>query len=264
MSSKKNKTQKKINKKKVFIALTICILVALIGGVSVLAYGVYKDTETFDAKKLLSSGASVMYDDQGQVLYTYGSEENGTRENITYEDLPQVLVDAVVAAEDSRFFEHNGFDLPRIVKAALSNLKAGDITGGGSTITQQLIKKTYFPDAQRTYSRKFSEIILAIQADKALSKEEILTFYLNKIYFGRSTSSIGIAAATKYYFNKDVSELTLPEAAMLAGSLNSPYNYDPYYCLNNATKRRNTILKLMVKHGYITQSEYDEAVNTKI
>ena len=102
MSSKKNKTQKKINKKKVFIALTICILVALIGGVSVLAYGVYKDTETFDAKKLLSSGASVMYDDQGQVLYTYGSEENGTRENITYEDLPQVLVDAVVAAEDSR------------------------------------------------------------------------------------------------------------------------------------------------------------------
>ena len=264
MSSKKNKTQKKINKKKVFIALTICILVALIGGVSVLAYGVYKDTETFDAKKLLSSGASVMYDDQGQVLYTYGSEENGTRENITYEDLPQVLVDAVVAAEDSRFFEHNGFDLPRIVKAALSNLKAGDITGGGSTITQQLIKKTYFPDAQRTYSRKFSEIILAIQADKALSKEEILTLYLNKIYFGRSTSSIGIAAATKYYFNKDVSELTLPEAAMLAGSLNSPYNYDPYYCLNNATKRRNTILKLMVKHGYITQSEYDEAVNTKI
>ena len=264
MSSKKNKTQKKINKKKVFIALTICILVALIGGVSVLAYGVYKDTETFDAKKLLSAGASVMYDDQGQVLYTYGSEENGTRENITYEDLPQVLVDAVVAAEDSRFFEHNGFDLPRIAKAAMSNLVAGGIRGGGSTITQQLIKKTYFPNAEKTYTRKFSEIILAIQADKALSKEEILTLYLNKIYFGRSTSSIGIAAATKYYFNKDVSELTLPEAAMLAGSLNSPYNYDPYYCLNNATKRRNTILKLMVKHGYITQSEYDEAVNTKI
>ncbi len=75
------------------------------------------------------------------------------------------------------------------------------------------------------------KLFLAIQADKALSKEEILTLYLNKIYFGRSTSSIGIAAATKYYFNKDVSELTLPEAAMLAGSLNSPYNYDPYYCL---------------------------------
>ena len=264
MSSKKNKTQKKINKKKVFIALTICILVALIGGVSVLAYGVYKDTETFDAKKLLSSGASVMYDDQGQVLYTYGSEENGTRENITYEDLPQVLVDAVVAAEDSRFFEHNGFDLPRIAKAALSNLVAGGIRGGGSTITQQLIKKTYFPNAEKTYTRKFSEIILAIQADKALSKEEILTLYLNKIYFGRSTRSIGISSASRYYFDKDVSELTLPEAAMLAGSLNSPYNYDPYYCLNNATERRNTILNLMVKHGYITQKECDDAKNVKV
>ena len=264
MSSKKNKTQKKINKKKVFIALTICILVALIGGVSVLAYGVYKDTEAFDAKKLLSSGASVMYDDQGQVLYTYGSEENGTRENITYEDLPQVLVDAVVAAEDSRFFEHNGFDLPRIAKAAMSNLVAGGIRGGGSTITQQLIKKTYFPNAEKTYTRKFSEIILAIQADKALSKEEILTLYLNKIYFGRSTRSIGISSASRYYFDKDVSELTLPEAAMLAGSLNSPYNFDPYYCLNNATKRRNTILNLMVKHGYITQKECDDAKNVKV
>jgi len=127
-----------------------------------------------------------------------------------------------------------------------------------------LIKKTYFPNAEKTYTRKFSEIILAIQADKALSKEEILTLYLNKIYFGRSTSSIGIAAASKYYFNKDVSELTLPEAAMLAGSLNSPYNYDPYYCLDKATARRNTILKLMMNHGYITQEECDEAKNVKV
>ena len=92
MSSKKNKTQKKINKKKVFIALTICILVALIGGVSVLAYGVYKDTETFDAKKLLSSGASVMYDDQGQVLYTYGSEENGNKRNLSTNGFPTLIL----------------------------------------------------------------------------------------------------------------------------------------------------------------------------
>ena len=255
---------KKLNSKKIIQVVTMLILCLILVFACIFGYSVYKDTATFDSKKLLSSGASVMYDSNGDIMYTYGSQENGTRKNVTYDDLPQVLVDAIVAAEDSRFFEHNGFDLPRIVKAALSNLKAGDITGGGSTITQQLIKKTYFPDAQRTYSRKFSEIILAIQADKALSKEEILTLYLNKIYFGRSTSSIGIAAATKYYFNKDVSELTLPEAAMLAGSLNSPYNYDPYYCLNNATKRRNTILNLMVKHGYITQKECDDAKNVKV
>ena len=201
---------KKLNSKKIIQVVTMLILCLILVFACIFGYSVYKDTATFDSKKLLSSGASVMYDSNGDIMYTYGSQENGTRKNVTYDDLPQVLVDAIVAAEDSRFFEHNGFDLPRIVKAALSNLKAGGITGGGSTITQQLIKKTYFPDAQKTYSRKLSEIILAIQADKALSKEEILTLYLNKIYFGRSTSSIGIAAATKYYFNKDVSELTLP------------------------------------------------------
>ena len=260
---KRQKT-KKLNSKKIITVVTMLILCLILVFSCIFGYSIYKDTAAFDSEKLLSSGASVMYDSNGNVMYTYGSQENGTRENITYDDLPQVLVDAIVAAEDSRFFEHNGFDLPRIVKAALSNLKAGGITGGGSTITQQLIKKTYFPDAQKTYSRKLSEIILAIQADKALSKEEILTLYLNKIYFGRSTSSIGIAAASKYYFNKDVSELTLPEAAMLAGSLNSPYNYDPYYCLENATKRRNKILNLMVRHGYITQEECDEAKNIKV
>ena len=260
---KRQKT-KKLNSKKIITVVTMLILCLILVFSCIFGYSIYKDTAAFDSEKLLSSGASVMYDSNGNVMYTYGSQENGTRENITYDDLPQVLVDAIVAAEDSRFFEHNGFDLPRIVKAALSNLKAGGITGGGSTITQQLIKKTYFPDAQKTYSRKLSEIILAIQADKALSKEEILTLYLNKIYFGRSTSSIGIAAASKYYFNKDVSELTLPEAAMLAGSLNSPYNYDPYYCLDKATARRNTILKLMMNHGYITQEEYEEAKATKI
>ena len=260
---KRQKT-KKLNSKKIITVVTMLILCLILVFSCIFGYSIYKDTAAFDSEKLLSSGASVMYDSNGNVMYTYGSQENGTRENITYDDLPQVLVDAIVAAEDSRFFEHNGFDLPRIVKAALSNLKAGGITGGGSTITQQLIKKTYFPDAQKTYSRKLSEIILAIQADKALSKEEILTLYLNKIYFGRSTSSIGIAAASKYYFNKDVSELTLPEAAMLAGSLNSPYNYDPYYCLENATKRRNKILNLMVRHGYITQEECDEAKNVKV
>ena len=255
---------KRINKKKVIGVTFIILIVAVLSVTGILGYNIYKDTEAFDAKKLLSSEASQIFDIQGNVIYTFGSDENGKRQNITYDDLPQVLVDAVVAAEDSRFFEHDGFDLRRIIKAAFSNLIAGGITGGGSTITQQLIKKTYFPNAEKTYTRKLSEVILAIQADKELTKEEIITLYLNKIYFGRSTDSIGIAAACKYYFNKSVSELTLPEAAMLAGSLNSPYNYDPYYNLNKATKRRNTILDLMVKHGYISQDECDLAKQVKI
>ena len=169
----KTRTLKKLKPIRIIGTIALVSAIVLAG---VLGFNIYKDTEAFDADKLLSSGASVMYDSNGEVMYTYGSDENGTRENITYDDLPQVLVDAVIAAEDSRFFEHNGFDLPRIAKAAISNLATGG-RQGGSTITQQLIKKTYFPNAERTYTRKLSEVFLAIQADKALSKEEILTLY---------------------------------------------------------------------------------------
>ena len=114
--------RQKINSKKIIQIVTTLILCIILILACLFGYSVYKDTATFDSKKLLSSGASVMYDSNGDIMYTYGSQENGTRKNVTYDDLPQVLVDAIVAAEDSRFFEHNGFDLPRIVKAALSNL----------------------------------------------------------------------------------------------------------------------------------------------
>ena len=255
--TRKTKSKTKLNWKKIFTSLGIVMIVLCLAGGSFFAWTIYKETEDFSAKKLLSEEPSKIYDDKGELMYTYGSDVNGKRENITYEDLPQVLIDAVVAAEDSRFFEHDGFDLPRIAKTLITNLAHLSIRGGGSTITQQVIKKSYFPKEEQTYTRKISEIFLAIQATKEVSKEEILTLYLNKIYFGRSTNSIGIAAASKYYFNKEVSQLTLPEAALLAGTLNSPSAYDPYYNLDLATKRRDIILNLMVDHGYITQEECD-------
>ena len=256
--------KKKLNWKKVLTSLTVVVIILCLGTGCFFAWSIYKETDDFSANKLLSGEASKMYDENGELMYTYGSDTNGKRENVTYEDLPQVLIDAVISAEDSRFFEHNGFDLPRIAKTMITNLAHLSIRGGGSTITQQVIKKSYFPEAEKTYTRKASEILLAIQATKEISKEEIMTLYLNKIYFGRSTSSIGIAAASKYYFNKEVSQLTLPEAALLAGTLNSPTVYDPYYNLDLATKRRNTILNLMVDHGYITQEECDLAKQVKI
>lgn len=262
--TRKRKTKKKLNWKKVFTSLVVVIIIISLGMGCFFAWSVYKETDDFSAKKLLSGEASKMYDANGELMYTYGSDTNGKRENVTYEDLPQVLIDAVIAAEDSRFFEHNGFDLPRIARTMITNLAHLSIRGGGSTITQQVIKKSYFPEEEKTYTRKLSEIILAIQATKEISKEEIITLYLNKIYFGRSTSSIGIAAASKYYFNKDVSQLTLPEAALLAGTLNAPGVYDPYYNLEKATQRRATVLNLMVNHGYITQEECDLAKQVKI
>ena len=192
--TRKRKTKKKLNWKKVATSLVVVILIVCLGMGCFFAWSVYKETDDFSAKKLLSGEASKMYDINGELMYTFGSDTNGKRENVTYEDLPQVLIDAVVAAEDSRFFEHNGFDLPRIAKTMITNLAHLSIRGGGSTITQQVIKKSYFPKEEQTYTRKLSEIILAIQATKEISKEEIITLYLNKIYFGRSTSSIGIAA----------------------------------------------------------------------
>lgn len=250
---------KKIKWKRIALIITT-IAIITVGSVGVyFAWNIYEDTADFTVEKLLSGEASKIYDQNGTLIYTYGSDENGKRVNIEYDDLPQVLVDAVVAAEDSRFFEHDGFDLPRIAKAFITNLAALRITGGGSTITQQVIKKSYFSDSDKTYTRKLSEVFLAMEATKEVSKEDILTMYLNKIYFGRSLASIGVSAASKYYFNKDVSNLTLPEAALLAGALNQPYTYDPYYNLDLATQRRNTVLGLMLDHGYITQDECDDA-----
>lgn len=261
---RQRKSNRKLNWKKVITSLVVVLIIISLGIGCFFAWSIYKETDDFSAERLLSGEASKMYDANGELMYTYGSDTNGKRENVTYEDIPQVLIDAVVAAEDSRFFEHDGFDLPRIARTLITNLAHGSIRGGGSTITQQVIKKSYFPEAEKTYTRKASEILLAIQATKEVSKEEIMTLYLNKIYFGRSTSSIGIAAASKYYFNKEVYQLTLPEAALLAGTLNSPSVFDPYYNLDAANRRRNTVLNLMVDHGYITQEEADLAKQVKI
>lgn len=255
---------KKRNKRIIFSILSV-LVVAVIGYGIYFVYGIIKSTDTFSIEKLVSQEATEMYDTEGGSMGMWGNDEAGTRENVTYEQLPQVLVDAVVATEDSRFFDHNGFDLPRIIKAAFGNLLAGDITSGGSTITQQLIKKSYYPDEHTNrWQRKIGEIYLAIQADSQLDKEKILELYLNKIAFGRGNKTIGIQAASKYYFDKDVSELTLPEAALLAGTLNAPDAFDPYYHLEDATKRRDTVLDLMYRHGYISEDEMNATKQIKI
>lgn len=252
----KTKQAKKARTKKIIMGcfLVVVLLVASTG--VYLGFKIYQQTEGFDANKLTVDEASVQIAGKDE-YYQYGS--SGTSKNVSYDDLPQVLIDAVVAAEDSRFFEHNGFDLPRIVKAFMGNLVAGHITGGGSTITQQLIKKSYYPDEQKTIERKVGEVILSVQASKKLTKQQVLELYLNRIYFGNGPKTIGVYAASKYYFDKAVQNLTLPEAALLAGTLNSPSSFDPFYHLDRAQKRRDVILGLMCDHGYITEEERDKA-----
>lgn len=243
-------------RRKKIIKISLIVVAIVITSASVyLGYGIFKQVDGFSKEKLLSNESTVLCDVNGNEYFSFGSD--GTKKNVAYEDIPQVMIDAVVAAEDSRFFEHNGFDLPRIVKALIGNIAAGGITGGGSTITQQVIKKSYYPKEEQTIERKVGEIILAIEATSQTTKEEILELYLNKIYFGYGNKAIGIYAASRYYFDKDVQDLTLPEAALLAGTLNSPNSYDPFRNLELAQKRRNTILKLMLQHGYITEEEYE-------
>lgn len=248
-------SQKKQQRKKIIKICFIVVMLVIASASVYLGYGIFKQVDGFSKEKLLSNESTVLCDINGHEYFSYGSD--GTRKNVSYDDIPQVMIDAVVAAEDSRFFEHNGFDLPRIVKALLENLAAGGITSGGSTITQQVIKKSYYPKEEQTIERKVGEIILAIEATSQTTKEEILELYLNKIYFGYGNKAIGIYAASRYYFDKDVQDLTLPEAALLAGTLNSPNSFDPFRNLDLAQNRRDTILKLMLQHGYITEDEYE-------
>lgn len=257
---KSTNPQQKANQQKQIkkaIKISLIAIAVIIASASVyLGVTVFQQISGFSKEKLLNTESSTQISVETNKEY-YSYAKDGVRKNVKYEDIPQVMIDAVVAAEDSRFFEHNGFDLPRIIKALMGNIAAGGITGGGSTITQQVIKKSYYPKEEQTIQRKIGEVILSIQATKQTTKQEILELYLNKIYFGKGNKAIGIYAASKYYFDKEVQDLTLPEAALLAGTLNSPTAYDPFNDLEKAQKRRDTILYLMREHGYISDYEYE-------
>lgn len=253
-STPKQEMEKRIERKKIKKIVLISLAAVIAFGTIYMGIAVFGQISGFSKEKLLSGESStIIAASDDTEFYSYGS--GGVRKNVAYEDIPQVMIDAVVAAEDSRFFEHNGFDVPRIVKALMGNIIAMDITGGGSTITQQVIKKSYYPKEEQTLQRKIGEIILSIEATSQTTKEEILELYLNKIYFGYGNKAIGIYAASRYYFDKSVQNLTLPEAALLAGTLNSPNSFDPFRNLDKAQSRRDTILDLMELHGYISKEE---------
>jgi penicillin-binding protein 1A len=187
------------------------------------------------------------------------------RVNVEYEQLPAVLVNAVLAAEDRDFYEHGGVDPAGIVRAFWANLRNQDVQQGGSTITQQYVKNVYLTQ-ERTYTRKLKEAALAVKLERELPKQEILLRYLNTIYFGRG--AYGVEAASRSYFGKPVEQLTLPEAAYLAGLIRSPETADanrgpedPDAAAQTATatRRRDSVLDAMLNAELITRAEYDEA-----
>jgi membrane peptidoglycan carboxypeptidase len=201
-----------------------------------------------------------VYDRNGKLIGTFSGAER--RFIIPVERIPEHVKQAVIAAEDRSFYEHNGVSLRGITRAAWANLTGGVVSQGGSTIDQQYIKNAVLKDSSRTISRKFKEAILAIKLERRYSKEEILGFYLNTIYLGRG--AYGIEAAAKAYFDKNAKDLSLAEGAYLASIIPAPESYQPNRNREGALERRNRVLGIMAEEGFITQAEADRVRGEKL
>lgn len=269
-----NKPKKKKRRgslgKKIAIFFVYFLLIAGLavgGGGLYIASEMIKDAPEISLNDFEGLESSQIYDQDGILITELGAY---LRENITYEDMPNSLVDAFVAIEDSRYFEHPGFDVPRFAKAALENLKSKSFGQGGSTFTMQLVKNTYFQVddlenstiAEKSVDRKVQEIWTALKLEKQIDKKQIFQLYLNKLNFGGNIR--GVQKAAQYYFGKDAKDLSLGESALLAGIINRPNAYNPYENLDYATNRRNTVLDMMVYHGYITEMEADLAKSIRV
>ena len=254
---------KKLNlkdKKKRVLILNIGLSAIMLAGIGFLAtvigfmLFIIISAPDFNTKLLYDKEATVLYDINGQEFARIGVEN---RDLVEYEDLPQVLVDAIVATEDSRFFQHDGFDIARFTKAAIGQVLGHRDAGGASTLTMQIVKNT-FTSRDATIMRKFTDIYMAIfKLERKYTKEDIITFYVNQPWLGEGTW--GVEQACQTYFGKSVRDLTLTEAALLAGMFQAPASYDPFVYPKNAEGRRNTVLNLMYRHGYITEEERDVA-----
>lgn len=182
------------------------------------------------------------------------------REQVTYYQLPKDLINAVIATEDRRFFNHWGFDMVGIIRAVFVNQAAGKIVQGGSTITQQLAKMLFL-NPERTFKRKVQEVLLALQLEQNFTKEQIISFYLNHAYFG--SGSYGVANASKFYFNKEVEKLSLNDSAMLAGLLKAPSKLSPRNNPKLAKERREQVIRNLIDEGYIKKDKL-KFVNNEI
>ncbi|HOI75941.1 MAG TPA: PBP1A family penicillin-binding protein [Syntrophales bacterium] len=241
------------------IALTLTVVALLVIGSTLLYYILLKELPSIATlKDYRPSIATRVYSDNDELIDEFFLED---RKVVRIQDLPPMVVQAFVAAEDARFYQHRGFDLQSISRAFFKNIEAGRVVQGGSTITQQ-VAKSLFLTPERSYIRKIKEAVLAFKIDRYLTKDEILHLYLNHIYLGHGT--YGVEAAAEAYFGKSARNLTLPEAAMLAGLPKAPSNYSPYNNLERAKQRQAYTLDRMVESGYITEEQKNAALAVKL
>ena len=238
--------------------LTIFLTIVLIGGSIFLFYAV--QAPELSETKLVATTSSKIYDSKNELVADLGAER---RVNAQSNEIPTDLVNAIVSIEDHRFFNHRGIDSIRIFGALLRNLRSNGLQGG-STLTQQLIKLTYFSTstADQTIARKAQEAWLAIQLERTATKQEILTYYINKVYM--SNGNYGMQTAAQNYYGKDLKDLSIPQLALLAGMPQAPNQYDPYSHPEEAQQRRNLVLSEMQRQGYLSSEQYETAINTPI
>ncbi|MBQ6539193.1 MAG: transglycosylase domain-containing protein [Bacilli bacterium] len=248
----------KRRKKLISFVLIVILTLAILGVAGFCAFIIYIKTiadPRFKVSKLNTPEITILYDKDDKMITKLGSEQ---REKVNYDELPEVLVDAIVATEDSRFFQHNGFDAPRFLKASIGQVMGNADAGGASTLSMQVVKNS-FTDAKIDSGvagiiRKFEDIYLSVyKLEKKYTKEEIIEYYVNNHFLGGNI--YGVEEAAQTYFGKSVSDLNLSEAATIAGMFKSPNFYRPNANPKNATARRASVLYLMKRHGYITEEQ---------
>lgn len=244
--------------KSFFIIITTLFL---LGCLAIFGIFTYFSADLPDVNELKTTRLQTpmeVFSADGELIAAFGEHR---RIPLTFTQMPPKLIEAVIATEDARFFEHYGIDPVGITRAMFIALTSGAASQGGSTITQQ-VAKNFFLSPERTVTRKLKEMILALQIERILSKEEILELYLNKIYLGSRAYGVGAAAYT--FFGKRVDELTIGEMALLAGLPKAPSAYNPIFSHDKALSRRNWVLGRMLNQGFISQQEYEEAVKSPL
>ena len=217
------------------------------------------ETLEFDINIPEQAESSIVLASDGTLITTLVAPENRTSAR-RLEEIPEIARNAVIAIEDERFYKHDGFDLKGILRAARSNLEAGGISQGGSTITQQYVKLAIIENVEQTASRKLEELWYATRLEDEYGKDFILLQYLNTVYFGHG--AYGIKAAAQTYFNKDINEISIYEAALLAGLLKAPSRYDPFRNYSQSLRRSHLVLDRMVANGFITTEQREEATSS--
>ena len=247
---------------KILIIIMLILVSVFILGFAFAIYIVISAPD-FDANNLYTKEASIVYDSENNEIARLGTEN---RQRVTYDDLPEVFVDALVATEDSRFFQHHGVDIARFIKASIGQVLGQSGAGGASTLTMQIAKQRYNgyeSSGIKGLVRKFTDMYMSVfKLEKTYTKEQLIEFYVNIPDLG--SSAFGIEQAAQTYFNKSISEVNLAEAALLVGLFQAPSAYNPINYPEKAEARRNQVLNLMKRHGYINDEECEIAKSIKV